>query len=115
MFKLRNVGMKFLVKKEEKRVIAVVDFQVIKTENKRIISSFTTHAVAKCSEEDAFAENVGKQVARAKAEKKGYIRFNAMLQSYADTLGKQKDSVEQCVQKGIKCINHQDEYIKNNF
>lgn len=115
MFKLRNVGMKFLVKEEEKLVIAFVDFQVINTENKQIMTSFTTHALARCSNGDIFTEKAGKQVARAKAEKKGYIRFYNMMQLYLNKLMNLEKSVRQCIHKDIQCIEHQDEYIKNNF
>lgn len=115
MFKLRNVNIKYIVKEEEKLVVSLVSMAIVNVHNNKVAMTFTCQGLSKCSPEDTFDVVSGKRLARAKAEKKAYIKFAAFLKDFMKRLDYLHSEVMANINKNNNCIDHQTSYIKENF
>ena len=62
---------------------------------------------------DTFNIEVGKKIARAKAEKEAFIQFKAMLLKYEDKLFQARLEMSKVIDTMSSHIEHQKEYIKS--
>lgn len=62
---------------------------------------------------DTFNVEVGKKIARAKAEKEAFIQFKAMLLKYEDKLFQARLEMSKAIDTMSSHIEHQKEYIKS--
>ena len=62
---------------------------------------------------DTFNIEVGKKIARAKAEKEAFIQFRTMLLKYEDKLFQARLEMSKAIDTTSSHIEHQKEYIKS--
>lgn len=62
---------------------------------------------------DTFNIEVGKKIARAKAEKEAFIQFRTMLLKYEDKLFQARLEMSKAIDTMSSHIEHQKEYIKS--
>lgn len=62
---------------------------------------------------DTFNIEVGKKIARAKAEKEAFIQFKTMLLKYEDKLFQARLEMSKAIDTMSSHIEHQKEYIKS--
>lgn len=65
------------------------------------------------SEGDTFNTEVGKKIARAKAEKEAFIQFRTMLLSYEKKVFQARLDIAEAIITMSSHIEHQKEYIKS--
>nr|DAG88059.1 MAG TPA: hypothetical protein [Crassvirales sp.] len=65
------------------------------------------------SARDTFNIEVGKKIARAKAEKEAFIQFRTMLLKYEDKLFQARLEMSKAIDTMSSHIEHQKEYIKS--
>ena len=108
-FKLQHVALEFKVNEVKQTVTAIEKFIVPKF-NLR----FTTVGVSKLNTEkgDTFDVEIGKKLARAKAEKEAFSRFKADLKRFLKWNMAIDDMLNATIEKIDNYIAHQKEYIK---
>lgn len=72
-------------------------------------------AIAKCRPGDKFDAEVGKKVARAKAESRAYSRCANHLHDYMERAFMNLTILNDFIEKAFDCVEHNDKYIKENF
>lgn len=71
-----------------------------------------TKGVARCPPE-IFNINIGKKLARARAEQKAFLQYREILQDKLKPYQLKVNEFQQNIDKVNKCISHQREYIKS--
>ena len=72
-------------------------------------------AIAKCRKGDKFDAEIGKKVARAKAESRAYARCANHLYPYMDKAFLKTTILSNFIEKAFDCVDHNAEYLKKNF
>ena len=108
-FKLQHVALEFKVNEVKQTVTAIEKFIVPKFKFR-----FTTVGVSKLNTEtgDTFDVEIGKKLARAKAEKEAFSRFKAELKKFLKWNMALDDKLNATIEKMDNYIDHQKEYIK---
>ena len=109
-FKLQNVALEFKVNEVKQTVTAIEKFIVPKFNNLR----FTTVGVSKLNTEkgDTFDVEIGKKLARAKAEKEAFSKFKAEMKKFLKWNMDLDEMISATIEKIDNYIAHQKEYIK---
>ena len=110
-FKFENNTIKYRVNEEKKTVTAIAKFYMLDNVFENEIPCFTTVGVAKLKDGDKFDVNIGKKIARAKAEKEAFIKYKVGSLKAIKRLEMVKKIAENTVSKMNKCIEHQKEYL----
>lgn len=111
--KLSVVNTRFVVNEEKRTVACICDcrfkyivFGSYKNE------PFSVTAVAKCHTNDKFDEELGKKIARAKAENKAYQICALECKLYKKHLNRALKNFTEFKEKANKCIEHNKGYIE---
>ncbi len=110
--KLSTVKTFFRVNEKRKVVVCICDFY-LKYEGRNFpIRTIHTRACARCHNDDVFNSEVGKKIARAKAEAKAYKQalFYTKL-CLKPELRKVNDLIA-FMNKANRCMSHNKEYIQ---
>ena len=111
-FKLKNISIDYKINEEKGIVVAIEKFST-----PRILSGYgiKTVGVAKVNKEagEIFDINVGKKIARAKAEKEAFIKFKLLVLKFKKFLDKTVAKTDNTLSKIDTNILHQKEYIKS--
>lgn len=112
--KLQCLGIEYKVNEEKKVVVAIQKFGIpLKVAyTYGIGTTFTTVGKAECGYMDTFDINLGKKIARAKAEKKAFITYKNVLLKVLAICQKDVYVLSNTINKMSTLINHQREYLK---
>lgn len=109
--KLKMVSYSYNVNEAKKTVTAVV-------KTKSCAGCYgkyhTTVGVAKCDDKDEFDVEIGKRIAKAKAEKEAYVQHKNYLYNHLKMLKYITDDLSKSYERTQYYIQHQKEYI-NSF
>lgn len=72
-------------------------------------------AIAKCRKGDKFDAEIGKKVARAKAESRAYSRCANHLYPHMDKAFLRTTIINDFIEKAYDCVEHNENYLKKNF
>lgn len=72
-------------------------------------------AIAKCGAGDKFNAEVGKKVARAKAESRAYSRCANHLAKDMERSFMRLTILNNFIEKAYDCVEHNNKYLKKNF
>lgn len=108
-FKLQFINFNYVVNEKEGVVICICKVKP-KEENNVI----TVTGIARAGKY-SFDVNVGKKLARARAEKQAYIEFKNHISNILETYVCVVDKLVHTIDFMSDCIDHQDDYIKENF
>lgn len=107
--KLKSRGIKYIVNKEKGYVTAIETFIAYGQYNSY---DFQTIGIARLNKDkDSFDENIGKKVARAKAEKQAFVTFRRFMQEELYTLAHAHCCLINTINKMNSLIKHQKEYL----
>ena len=110
-FKLQCESIKYEVNESRGTVVAIAHFHIptyVLDED-----DIDTIGVARLDPKDTFKENIGKKVARAKAEQEAYIQFKMLVMKYRKRIALEVEKAQNTINKLNSCIRHQKEYIKS--
>ena len=116
VYKLKCYDLQYKVN-EEKGVVTAIETFVICipgcTVNGR--RDFTTVGVAKVNKEagEEFNVEIGKKLARAKAEKEAFVKFKNITLRHKKFLLGHVQKTDNTIEKMKDCIQHQKDYIKS--
>lgn len=109
-FKFEHRSIEYKVNNKKKTVTAIATFMK-KTNAFDGCPCFTTIGVAKVKGNDKFNISTGMKIARAKAEKKAFIKYKEWSLEAIKRLEMIKKITENTVIKMNECIEHQKEYL----
>lgn len=113
--KLQCRGITYKVNEEKGVVVALANFYTplcIDGDTDQYINTIGIARLDK-SAGDTFNIEVGKKIARAKAEKEAFIQFRTMLLKYEDKLFQARLEMSKAIDTMSSHIEHQKEYIKS--
>lgn len=119
VFKLKCIDLQYKVNEEKGTVTAIETFTLPYSLWLRLTSQkskdFTTIGVAKVNKEagEVFNVEIGKKLARAKAEKEAFVQFKLMALEYREEALRALQIANNTIEKMNDCILHQKEYIKS--
>lgn len=109
--KLKMISYSYNVNEVKKTVTAIVKTRsIVGCHSKK----HTTVGVAKCDEKDTFDIEIGKRIAKAKAEKEAYVQHKNYLYNHLKMLKYITDGISKSYERTQYYIQHQKEYI-NSF
>jgi len=103
-FKMRQLEFSFKVDESNKVVVCNAKFGVP-------FDQINTVGVAIAKNEDFNLEK-GKKLARARAEKNAYVKYNEILTNRIKIISKYKDNLEYTLNKNAEHLQNQKDYIK---
>ena len=116
VYKLKCYDLQYKVN-EEKGVVTALETFVIPLpgcyyKGRKV---FTTVGVAKVNKEagEEFNIEIGKRLARAKAEKEAFVKFKYLALKYRKFLLRKLQMTDNTIEKMNDCIQHQKGYIKS--
>lgn len=112
----QSAGITYKVNEEKGTVTAIVAFYTpLYLKDEADDHRFTTVGIARLNKEsgDTFDIEIGKRLARAKAEKEAYIKFKLYLLEYKKGLSQMASSLEKTIDKMKARIHRQNNYIKS--
>lgn len=114
VYKLKCINLQYKVNEESGSVTAIEKF-CNPLWTRRSPKTFTTIGVAKVNKEagETFNVEIGKKVARAKAEKEAFVQFKLITLDYKKGVQRILQKLDNTVDKMNTCIQHQKEYIKS--
>lgn len=108
--KLRYIETHYKVDEENKVVVAKSSFVI--NDGEISLTTITAQGIAMAKTEE-FNPEIGKKVARARAEKAAYIKYRDFLKDRLKMIEKLKRVSEIEYNKVLNYIEHQKEYIKS--
>lgn len=113
--KLQYRGISYKVNKEKGVVVALANFYTPLCIEADINQYINTIGIAKLNKStgDTFNIEVGKKIARAKAEKEAFIQFRTMLLNYENKIFQARLDISKVIDTMSSHIEHQKEYIKS--
>lgn len=105
--KLKHIAKSYKIDKQKKTVVCFGTFGLDASDN-----TIDVIGVAKCRKEDEFNEKVGKQVARAKCEKKAFSIYAEVLKEQIIQDETYLNDLKYTYEKMLANIKHQKEYLK---
>lgn len=113
--KLQCRGITYKVNEEKDIVVALAYFYTplsIEVDANQYINTIGIARLNKSSG-DTFNIEVGKKIARAKAEKEAFIQFKTMLLNYENKIFQARLDISKVIDTMSSHIEHQKEYIKS--
>lgn len=113
--KLQFRGITYKVNEKKGVVVALAYFRTPLCMEAGANQCINTIGIAKLNKSagDTFNIEVGKKIARAKAEKEAFTQFKAMLLKYEDKLFQARLEMSKAIDTMSSHIEHQKEYIKS--
>lgn len=113
--KLQYRGISYKVNEKKGVVIALANFHTPLCMEAGANQCINTIGKAKLNKSagDTFNIEVGKKIARAKAEKEAFIQFRAMLLNYENKIFQARLDISKVIDTMSSHIEHQKEYIKS--
>ncbi len=113
--KLQFRDITYKVNEEKGVVVALAYFRTPLSMEAGANQCINTIGIAKLNKSagDTFNIEVGKKIARAKAEKEAFTQFKAMLLKYEDKLFQARLEMSKAIDTMSSHIEHQKEYIKS--
>lgn len=113
--KLQFRDITYKVNEEKGVVVALAYFRTPLSMEAGANQCINTIGIAKLNKSagDTFDIEVGKKIARAKAEKEAFTQFKAMLLKYEDKLFQARLEMSKAIDTMSSHIEHQKEYIKS--
>lgn len=113
--KLQFRDITYKVNEEKGVVVALAYFRTPLSMEAGANQCINTIGIARLNKSagDTFNIEVGKKIARAKAEKEAFIQFKAMLLKYEDKLFQARLEMSKAIDTMSSHIEHQKEYIKS--
>lgn len=113
--KLQYRGISYKVNEKKGVVIALANFHTPLCMEAGANQCINTIGIARLNKSagDTFNIGVGKKIARAKAEKKAFIQFRAMLLNYENKIFQARLDISKVIDTMSSHIEHQKEYIKS--
>ena len=109
-FKLQCRNIEYAINENKGVVAAIAHFHIPNYRFEK--DNLTTVGIAKLDPKDTFDAEVGKRIARAKAEKEAYYQFKQLVMEFRDRMRKEYLKAQRTILKTEKCIHYQKEYIK---
>lgn len=110
-YKLQCKSIKYVVNENKGAVTAIAVFSISYVFMAKDFSTVGTAIVT--PSKDSFDVEIGKKIARARAEQEAYAKFKVMLMDYKDRLTMLSAKTQNTIDKMNMCIQHQKEYIKS--
>lgn len=113
--KLQYRGITYKVNEEKGVVVALTNFYTplcMEADTNQYINTIGIARLNK-SAGDTFNIEVGKKIARAKAEKEAFIQFRTMLLNYENKIFQARLDISKVIDTMSSHIEHQKEYIKS--
>lgn len=113
--KLQFRDITYKVNEEKGVVVALAYFRTPLSMEAGANQCINTIGIARLNKSagDTFDTEVGKKIARAKAEKEAFIQFKKMLLKYEDKLFQARLEMSKVIDTMSSHIEHQKEYIKS--
>ena len=113
--KLQYRGITYKVNEEKGVVVALAYFHTPLSMEAGANQCINTIGIARLNKSagDTFNIEVGKKIARAKAEKEAFIQFRTMLLSYEKKVFQARLDIAEAIITTSSHIEHQKEYIKS--
>lgn len=113
--KLQFRDITYKVNEKKGVVVALANFRTPLSMEAGANQCINTIGIARLnmSARDTFNIEVGKKIARAKAEKEAFIQFRTMLLKYEDKLFQARLEMSKAIDTISSHIEHQKEYIKS--
>lgn len=113
--KLQYRGISYKVNEKKGVVIALANFHTPLCMEAGANQCINTIGKAKLNKSagDTFNIEVGKKIARAKAEKEAFIQFRAMLLNYENKIFQARLDISKVIDTMSSHIEHQKDYIKS--
>ena len=113
--KLQCRGITYKVNEEKGIVVALAYFYTPLSMEVGANQYINTIGIARLNKSsgDIFNIEVGKKIARAKAEKEAFIQFRTMLLNYEDKIFQARLDISKVIDTMSSHIEHQKEYIKS--
>lgn len=114
-FKLQFRDITYKVNEEKGVVVALAYFRTPLCMEAGANQCINTIGIARLNKSagDTFNIEVGKKIARAKAEKEAFIQFKTILLKYEDKLFQARIEMSKAIDTMSSHIEHQKEYIKS--
>lgn len=113
--KLQYRGITYKVNEEKGVVVALTNFYTplcMEADTNQYINTIGIARLNK-SAGDTFNIEVGKKIARAKAEKEAFIQFRTMLLNYENKIFQARLDISKVIDTMSSHIEHQKKYIKS--
>lgn len=112
--KLQFRDITYKVNEEKGVVVALAYFRTPLSMEAGANQCINTIGIARLNKSagDTFDIEVGKKIARAKAEKEAFIQFKTMLLNYENKVFQARLDISKAIEKMSSHIEHQKEYIK---
>lgn len=113
--KLQCRGITYKVNEEKGAVVALAYFYTPLSMEVGANQYINTIGIARLNKSagDTFNIEVGKKIARAKAEKEAFIQFKTMLLNYENKIFQARLDISKVIDTMSSHIEHQKEYIKS--
>lgn len=113
--KLQFRDITYKVNEEKGVVVALANFRTPLSMEAGANQCINTIGIARLNKSagDTFNIEVGKKIARAKAEKEAFIQFRTMLLKYEDKIFQARLEMSKAIDTMSSHIEHQKEYIKS--
>lgn len=113
--KLQCMGISYKVNEEKGVVVALIHFYTPLCIDVSADQYINTVGIARLNKSagDTFNIEVGKKIARAKAEKEAFIQFKTMLLNYENKIFQARLDISKAIDTMSSHIEHQKEYIKS--
>ena len=113
--KLQFRGITYKVNEKKGVVVALANFRTPLSMEAGANQCINTIGIARLNKSagDTFNIEVGKKIARAKAEKEAFIQFRTMLLSYEKKVFQARLDIAEAIITISSHIEHQKEYIKS--
>lgn len=113
--KLQYMDISYKVNEEKGVVVALVNFYTPLCIDVSAEQYINTVGIARLNKSagDTFNIEVGKKIARAKAEKEAFIQFKTMLLNYENKIFQARLDISKAIDTMSSHIEHQKEYIKS--
>lgn len=112
-FKLQCTDIKYVVNENKGTVTAIGYFNILTYKFKE--DDLKTIGIAKVNKDagETFNTEVGKKIARAKAEKEAYYQFRLLVEEYKGRVEKEILKAQNTIDKMNSCMQHQKDFIKS--
>lgn len=100
----------YKINKEKKTVVAIV-FYRMRDNNICPMGIIKGIGIAR-AEKDTFNEEIGKKLARARAEREVFVQYNKILQKEYNKVQDNINKIQYAITKNKRNLEHQKEYIK---
>lgn len=113
--KLQYKGISYKVNEKKGVVVALANFYTPLCVDINANQYINTVGIARLNKSagDTFNIEVGKKIARAKAEKEAFIQFKTMLLNYENKIFQARLDISKAIDTMSSHIEHQKEYIKS--